>query len=333
MSGDAGPPEVSLIVIGYNNERFVAEAMNSAFAQTYPRLQIILSDDCSSDQTFEAMKQAAASYAGPHRVELNRTEFNCGTVAHLYHAVGGATGDLIVLAAADDISYPHRVETLADAWRKTGAQALFSSQDLIDESGRILERHHRYDDSTLEWNDYFADPCLIRGATSAYARSTFDLIKAPRSRILFEDTFFTLMLHLAGKPIVFVDEPLVQYRVHDAAITNANFAELTSAQLIERERRTQTYARSIVAVLDAFQRELGDTPPPAKLASDRAFYEFRTRWMDATLSDRLGAFVRARRYQHRRWLMPRLFGPQALAWLKAAASTVRRHPSRKASSA
>jgi glycosyltransferase involved in cell wall biosynthesis len=333
VNGDGGPPEVSLILIGYNNERFVEEAINSAFAQNYPRLQIILSDDCSTDQTFEAMKQAAASYAGPHLVELNRTESNCGTVAHLYHAVRRAKGGLIVLAAADDISYPHRVNTLADTWRETGAQALFSSQDLIDESGRILERDHRYDDSSLEWNDYFPGACLIRGATSAYARSTFADVKQPTSRILFEDTFFTLMLHLAGKPIVFVDQPLVQYRVHDAAITNANFREQTSAQLIERERRTETYARSILAVLDAFERELGDKAPPARLASDRAFYEFRTRWMKASFSDRLAALARARRHQHRRWLLARHFGPNALAWLKAAANKVGRDHTSKASPA
>jgi glycosyltransferase involved in cell wall biosynthesis len=311
-------PRATFVLLGYNNERFVDAAIAGAFGQTYRNLEIFLSDDCSSDSTFQKMERAAASYPGPHSVKLNRTAANRGTLAHIYEVAARVTGDLVVLAAADDVSYPDRVEVLVQAWQETGAQALFSSQDLIDEEGQVLARKHKHDDSALEWKDYFPDARLIRGATSAYAHSTFAEIRAPKARILFEDTFFTLMLHLRGSSIAFVDRPLVQYRVHADATTNADFAHMGSAEIIERERRTQVYAESIVAILDEFESNLGSHPAPANLASDRSFYDFRTRWMDTSFGQRFRALLLAQRRQHRRWLAARLFGPSVLAWVKAS---------------
>lgn len=50
-------PLISYVVTAYNIERFVREAVECAFAQTYSPLEIVLSDDCSSDRTFEIMKK------------------------------------------------------------------------------------------------------------------------------------------------------------------------------------------------------------------------------------------------------------------------------------
>ena len=51
MTDTTEPPRVTLAVIAYNQERFIREAIEGAFAQTYQPLEIILSDDCSSDRT------------------------------------------------------------------------------------------------------------------------------------------------------------------------------------------------------------------------------------------------------------------------------------------
>jgi glycosyltransferase involved in cell wall biosynthesis len=59
-----GPLQVSFVVFAYNQERFIAEAVKGAFGQTYEPLQIVLSDDCSTDDTFRVM-QALAAALGP----------------------------------------------------------------------------------------------------------------------------------------------------------------------------------------------------------------------------------------------------------------------------
>ena len=83
MTDTTDRPLVSFAVIAYNQERFIREAIEGAFAQTYEPLEIILSDDCSPDRTFDIMQEMAAAYDGPHKVVLNRNEPNLGLVPHV----------------------------------------------------------------------------------------------------------------------------------------------------------------------------------------------------------------------------------------------------------
>lgn len=59
-------PLVTFALFAYNQEDYVREAVQDAFAQTYEPLEIILSDDCSSDRTYQIMHEMAVAYRGPH---------------------------------------------------------------------------------------------------------------------------------------------------------------------------------------------------------------------------------------------------------------------------
>ncbi|MEO8808402.1 MAG: glycosyltransferase, partial [Burkholderiaceae bacterium] len=83
MNGDA--PLASLLLIAYQQEKTVAQAVAGALSQTYTPLEIILSDDASNDGTFAAMQAAVAGYTGPHHILLNRNPRNLGIGAHLSH--------------------------------------------------------------------------------------------------------------------------------------------------------------------------------------------------------------------------------------------------------
>lgn len=107
---DAGldRPLVSFTLYAYNQEDCVREAVESALAQTYSPLEIILSDDCSRDRTFEIMQEMAAAYRGPHRVVARKSAVNRGLLRHINDVVQIAQGEIIVYAAGDDISLPER---------------------------------------------------------------------------------------------------------------------------------------------------------------------------------------------------------------------------------
>jgi glycosyltransferase involved in cell wall biosynthesis len=57
-------PLVTFALFTYNRERYIREAVEGAFSQTYSPLEIILSDDCSSDSTFEIIREMAGAYVG-----------------------------------------------------------------------------------------------------------------------------------------------------------------------------------------------------------------------------------------------------------------------------
>ena len=108
-------PLISYVVTAYNIENYIAEAVQCAFDQTYSPLEIILSDDCSTDETFEIMKRMAASYEGPHKVVLNRNEINLGITRHMNKAfLKLSSGEVIVVAHGDDISSKDRLRIMGD---------------------------------------------------------------------------------------------------------------------------------------------------------------------------------------------------------------------------
>lgn len=101
-------PLVTFALFAYNQEAYIREAVNGAFSQTYEPLEIILSDDCSSDRTFEIMQEMAAEYEGPHKVKVRRNEVNLGIASHVNTVISVSHGEFLVGAAGDDLSLPER---------------------------------------------------------------------------------------------------------------------------------------------------------------------------------------------------------------------------------
>lgn len=327
FEASADAPLVSFVLLAYNQERYVGEAIEGALAQDYPNLEIVLSDDGSSDRTYQIMCEMAAQYAGPHRIVTNRTAQNRGILAHFYEAIGLSSGRLIVGAAGDDISYPQRVSKLTEQWLATGADALFSRFDVIDEQGKVLVHSPELLPSEYDPGIYFPGGSIqqIRGVSSAYSRSVFEAVSMPEEKIMAEDFFFALMLGFRSRSVAFVDEVLVQYREHSQAIGNVSEAALGVEGF---EQVVQTSSRNAAQILrylecvvltgrgvDATWGEAAKVDMD-RLRGDIAFHEFRGRWLTSSFLERVRALAGVRSRAHARWLLPRLFGLKALSLLK-----------------
>lgn len=324
----------TFILLAYNQEAYVAEAIAGALGQDYPDLEIILSDDGSSDCSFAIIEEAVRRYDGPHRVIASRTPVNAGLLAHIYHAVGKASGELIVVAAGDDVSLPQRVRVLAEEWQRTGANALFSDWQVIDEQGKITGRGSRKG----EWNDlacWFADGqiVMIPGATAAYDRSVFSAVYLPDFPIFAEDAFFSLMLKLRSRPVVLVAQELVQYRAHGQSLINR---PLEATDLVENERRLEQYSEMMMQTYEyvANAAWTGTGADPAfgtassvnwlAIQSDIRHARFRTRWIDAPVTGRLAELGRVAGSRAKlRWLLPRVGGLTTLRIQRAITAQLR----------
>ena len=73
---------VSVAIICYKQEKYIADTIQSVMNQTYKRIELIVVDDCSPDQTFEIAKSIVKKNKGKfERVVLHRNEFNTGNVS------------------------------------------------------------------------------------------------------------------------------------------------------------------------------------------------------------------------------------------------------------
>lgn len=208
-------PLVSLIIIAFNQERYVREAIEGAFAQTYSPLEIILSDDNSPDTTFRIMQEMAAAYVGPHRLVLNRNDRNLGLVPHIDRAMSLAKGRFVVINAGDDVSTPERTARIVEAWEDSGRtiRLVHSPAIEMDDAGRQLGLRTS-PKAMIENPTPFAvasDRNFILGATLAWDRAIFDEFGPLGSELSVEDTIIPFRAALLGG-IGYVDEPLVLYR-------------------------------------------------------------------------------------------------------------------------
>ena len=103
-------PRACVLLLAYNQQETIESAIDSVLGQRCEPIEIVLSDDASSDRSFELMQAAAERYRGPHRVRVRvATTTNLGIGQHYNRLVRETRAPLLVTAAGDDISTPDRV--------------------------------------------------------------------------------------------------------------------------------------------------------------------------------------------------------------------------------
>lgn len=211
------PPLVSVILVSYNQEPYIRAAVVSAFAQTYSPLEIVLCDDHSQDRTFEIMQEEARAYRGPHKVIVNRNPQNLGVASNYNRAASLATGDLLVVQDGDDISLPDRTAKLVAAWQEpTPVDMVCSSVSMIDKAGCSLPDLPFPPVDPLTLHEAVAKGFVsAAGCACAYSRSLWTKYGPIHPDVLQEDVVLPFRA-LLERGIRVVDEPLVQYRLHDS---------------------------------------------------------------------------------------------------------------------
>ena len=113
-----GPVRISVIVPAYNAEAYIGTAIRSAQAQTEPRIEILVVDDCSSDGTADTVRQIAEH---DPRVRLIQRRTNAGPATARNTGFEQARGKWIALLDADDTYASARLETLLAFGQERGA--------------------------------------------------------------------------------------------------------------------------------------------------------------------------------------------------------------------
>ncbi|HGN1344073.1 TPA: glycosyltransferase [Pseudomonas aeruginosa] len=221
MSSEENKPLVSFILVSYNQENYIEEAINSVFNQSYENLQIIISDDGSIDHTKNIILEKTK---GRDVLFLNNTE-NKGLIGNLNLAFSYAEGDIIIAMAGDDISMPNRVTKIVESFIKNpDVFCIYSNTIDIDKdsveipnSSYGLKYHHKNGEMTVK--RHLKENLGILGCSAAFKRC---LVTSPLAHFLpSEDKVLTLRALMKGK-ILFIPEKLVKYRLGTGISNNLN---------------------------------------------------------------------------------------------------------------
>ena len=208
-------PLVTFALFAYNQERYIRAAVEAALSQDYPKLEVILSDDSSSDSTYAMMCDLASRYVGSHKIRLNQNQKNLGIAGHLNVLMGMVNTDFVVIAAGDDISETHRTAELVRAWVGSGREAvsIHSIARVIDANGEDTGQFHQgYADELLSnVGQHATNNLWVLGATHAWDMSLFQKFQPLLSSVINEDVVIPARAALIGR-VQLVAKPLVRYR-------------------------------------------------------------------------------------------------------------------------
>lgn len=225
------------LVLTYNQAHLVRESAAAALAQECEPLEIVFSDDASTDNTFEVLQEIAASYQGPHRLTVRRNARNLGIGEHFNVLIRDTECQFFIASAGDDISLPTRAQTLIDAWDRSQQKA-----DLI--SAQCIRMH--YDGTLAEFKQtdnlegvtpaqWLESRPFIIGATHAFTKRLHEHFGPFNSDVVCEDQAMVFRAVCLGTAITLPDAQ-VHYR--DGGVSKQTALD-TPAQIQAWERKTR----------------------------------------------------------------------------------------------
>ena len=222
-------PLVSILIPTYNRAQYLAQALDSALAQTYPNLEIIVHDDASTDVT----PQLLAQYFDP-RLQVIRTEDNHGMLGGWNYLVTKAKGKYLKFLASDDLLEPTCVaELVRSALTHPGAALITCRRQFIDGEGRVLKQmgfagrdrvvsgvaHAHWILTTLRQNKIGEPTAALYPAQLVNKAGGYDPAFSQ-----FADFEYWIRLLQYGD-LVYVHKPLCSFRTHALSTTSAAISD------------------------------------------------------------------------------------------------------------
>jgi len=210
-------PLVSIILCTYNGEKFLKEQLDSLINQTYSNFEIIVSDDCSTDNTRIVLND----YAHISNVHLYYKKQNEGYIKNFETAASLCNGTFIAFSDQDDIWVPNKIETLVN---NIGTYLLvYSDSLLVNELGESLNK--KLSDISVMYSGKstrgFILWNVVWGHTMLIKKELLECCLPIPNNIPHDIWMAFKATTLSG--IVYVNEVLTYYRQHSNTVTRITY--------------------------------------------------------------------------------------------------------------
>ena len=210
-------PKVSVLIITYNHESFIADALESALAQeTDFEYEIVVGDDHSTDRTWEIVTRYADRH--PDVLRAVRNDVNIGPHPNFTRSRGRTRGEYLALLDGDDYwTSPHKLQRQVDQLDRRADQTLvFHPVEVLDGRRRTWYppgRRSEYDLGDLMKGNFIATGSVVcRNRPEVEYPRWYD-----QSRVMPGDWAF-FCLNARHGDIGYIDTPMSVYRRHDSGV-------------------------------------------------------------------------------------------------------------------
>jgi glycosyltransferase involved in cell wall biosynthesis len=214
------PPKVSILMAAFNHEKYISEAINSVLSQTFQEWELIIVDDCSTDNTVSKIK----SYSDP-RIRVFISQHNEGQFATVRKCLEEATGEYIAILNSDDSFHSAKLEKQVRYLENNPAVgAVFSYATLIDDGGKVFynksnfycELFEKDNRDRYQWLNYFfyQGNCLCHPSVLVRRECHEEL--GPYKQFLTQLSDFDFWIRLLFRwEIYIIPEYLTNFRIRE----------------------------------------------------------------------------------------------------------------------
>jgi glycosyltransferase involved in cell wall biosynthesis len=259
---------ISIIVITYNSDNYVIETLESAKSQTYLNIELIISDDGSTDNTVENCEKWVEE--NKHRFVRSKivtNAANTGICANLNRGLYQALGEWIKVIAGDDILTKECISKCMDFIKNKAAEDIqivhgsakmyykeFKENNFFKKRGLPEWKFNRIDITPTEQYKILLRTCPIVTPTVFIKRNIFNIVGYFDEEFpLWEDRPMWLRLTRAGFRFYFLNEELASYRVHPASVQKRQNNYYFSKYLITKDL---AYLKIVIPNLPVYERFL-----------------------------------------------------------------------------
>lgn len=235
---------VSIITPVHNSEEFIEECLNSVLSQTYPTWELLLVDDCSTDNSATIIQEHANK---DPRIKYFRLEENSGAGVARNKAIAESKGNFIAFLDSDDLWLPEKLEKQLSFMQSNKYPFTFTSYNKINEEGEKLVGIVKAKKKIAYKKALYKNPigCL----TVMYDVSFFGKQFMPSIR---KRQDYALWLKLLKKTNAHgLQEPLSSYRVRNNSISANKWSLLKYEWKIYREEENLSILKSLFYFLSA----------------------------------------------------------------------------------
>ena len=262
-SNHSRQPLVSIIVPNYNHAKYLEQRLDAIYGQTYSRYEVILLDDCSTDNSREILDAYAKKHSGNTRVCYNET--NCGRIFEQWNrGMRMARGELIWIAESDDYCEKNFLEEMVKLFAYDSVRLAFARSVFTREGEQIwTTEEYLHDLVHFRWDKPFymtahnmvrfgfAQHNMIPNVSSAVFRNTGDIrqetITLCSNMKLSGDWIFYLSI-MQGGVAAYTNATTNYYRIHN---------ESTSLKIQEEDRYYTEFAEVSKYVVNHYTVEEG----------------------------------------------------------------------------
>jgi len=246
-------PLVSIIIVTFNSAKYVNETLDSVKSQSWNNIDLIITDDCSTDDTVKIctdwIKDNSRFFTN---VQLSTYSHNSGIPANCNRGLRLAKGDWIKMIAGDDMLLPNCISYNLEFANNNDAKFIVSDVIMINDAGEKIEMNGvneglrffvNIKSAKKQLKSYSRWPAFINSPTFFCKSEIIDHINYCDEEFrIYDDMTVIFRITEMGIRIYYMNKPTIIYRLHKNAVSrnkNLESAREKEAQRIFRKYRTR----------------------------------------------------------------------------------------------